>query len=391
MKNSLADAAIKRIADVLEKVFSEYDQTEHSKIENNAKWSEFDKAGFINLALENIDTLELKQRVNHIISVLHRFLPSDFNQTATVLLQVKKHWDHDYKSNNPNENFSIFAAWPIIDYVGVHGLEHPEQSLAVLKKLTSLFSAEFSIRPFIVKYPEYCQAQFLAWTKDECEHVRRLVSEGTRPRLPWGLQLKKFIDDPSPNLPLLDKLKADSSLYVRRSVANHLNDIAKDHPTVVINTCKAWQQAQPKNAHLQWLIKHASRSLVKAGNSGALSLLGFTENPKVSVTKLELSSTEIARNGSIGFTFELRSLAEDIQKSQKLVVDYALYFVKANGQQKPKVFKLKNLNLATQEQIALSKNYSFKPISTRKYYPGEHKIEILVNGQALASTNFILN
>lgn len=371
MKNSLAEKAISRIARALE-----------------MSLTSFDKKRFMMLALDNIHTLELKARVEHLIAVLHQFLPDDFNQAAEILLTIKTHWPDGEIAGDKDDSFSVFAAWPIIDYVAVYGLNHPEKSLTTLKALTVLFSAEFAIRPFIIKHPDYCHQQFSLWTQDNCEHVRRLVSEGTRPRLPWGIQLKQFIDDPSPNLPHLSQLKTDSSLYVRRSVANHLNDIAKDHPHIVIDTCKHWQQACPNNNELNWLIKHATRTLVKAGNAQVFPLLGYNENPQVAVNGLALSASRIKKEESICFNF---SLINKANSKQKLVLDYAMHFMKANGKQQSKVFKLRSCTLATGETLELSKNHSFKKISTRKYYSGEHKVEILVNGQPFAVKSFILD
>ncbi|SFC96554.1 hypothetical protein [Pseudoalteromonas denitrificans] len=366
MKNNLSKPAIIRIANVFSTILND-----------------FNKEEFIFQTLSGIDELELKQRVSHIIHILNTHLPNDFYMTSQILLQVKENWDW----GEPDDSYNSFAAWPIIDYVSIYGIEYPEISLEVLKNLTCLFSAEFAIRPFIVKYPEYCLSQFKLWINDEDEHVRRLVSEGTRPRLPWGLQLKQFIKDPTPNLPLLDHLKMDKSLYVRRSVANHLNDIAKDNADVVINTCKTWCKSVSKNKELQWLVKHATRTLIKAGHKDAFSLLGYTQDPKIKVSNINLSHNKVEMGKEVSFEFELNS---DSDKQQNLVIDYALHFIKANGQQSAKVFKLKTLFLARNETCLLSKKHSFKAISTRKYYIGEHKIEIFINGVSVKTKSFDL-
>ena len=255
MKNLLNETAVQHIADCF------------SAVDKN-----FNHPEFCQQALQGLNTLELKQRVNHIIEVLHRFLPSDFQQTSELLKLLPKVW----QQQDPNKQVSNFAAWPVIDYASVYGLAHPQQSLEVLKTLTPLFSAEFAIRAFIIDHSEYCHSQFKLWVKDDSEHVRRLVSEGTRPRLPWGLQLKRYMADPSPNIPLLAALKDDPSLYVRRSVANHLNDISKDNPDKLLEICQAWHVNASK--HVLWIIKHATRSLVKAGDAQILSLLGYEQS-----------------------------------------------------------------------------------------------------------------
>jgi len=364
MKSGLAQPAIKRISKALSKTLPN-----------------FDNETFESSCLAKLETLELKERVTHIINVLHQHLPSDFIQTANLLTKIPAIWDF----GDPDDALKSFAAWPLIDYFSEHGLEHPETSLNALKQLTHLFSAEFAIRPFIVKYPDYCHEQFLHWITDESEHVRRLVSEGTRPKLPWGIQLKSFVKHPEVNIPLLDALKADTSLYVRRSVANHLNDITKDHPNLVINTCKEWKEL--KNKDVNWVIKHATRTLVKAGNTDVFPLLGFTENPEITLESFKLSTQQLSLGEAITFDFTVKSTSK---KKQSMVVDYAIYFVKANGQQQAKVFKLKNITLTPNESLAVNKSFSFKAISTRKYYAGEHKVALLVNGKILSTKTFMV-
>jgi 3-methyladenine DNA glycosylase AlkC len=369
MKNGLAKPAIIRLSCALKAVIIDFPEEK-----------------FIKFCLTDLDKLELKQRVSHFIEVIHQFMPEDFSQAAPLLIKLKKHWDYGDKE----DVLRSFAAWPVVDYVAEYGLDHAETSLNVLKELTGLFSAEFAIRPFIIKYPELCQQKLLTWAKDESDDIRRLVSEGTRPRLPWGVQLKCFVEDPTNTLVLLNLLKNDPSLYIRRSVANHLNDISKDHPSLVTNTCKIWLENHDKNnsrKNLDWLIKHATRSLIKANFLEAFTLLGFTEKPKVSLSLLALSSQKISVGDKVNFSFDLESKTEN---AQKLVVDYIIHFVKANGEQRGKVFKLKNITLKANEKITLSKSHSFKKISTRKYYTGEHAIEIVVNGKVMGKNSLIL-
>ena len=362
MKNGLSASAILRISNALSQVLSN-----------------FDSKTFENECLNGLESLELKQRVHHIIKVLNTYLPTDFTLAVNLLCSIKKHWDY----GDPEDSLKSFAAWPLIDYIAEYGIDFPEESLKGMKQLTSLFSAEFAIRPFIIRYPEFCYKVFSTWVYDESADVRRLVSEGTRPKLPWGMQLKTLVNDPSPSIVLLTTLRNDPSLYVRRSVANHLNDIAKDHPTIVIKTCKSWLTKPTKE--IQWLIKHATRTLVKEGNTEVFPLLGYTENPKINIETIDLSNTHIKLGETITFKFALKSLAD---YTQEVVIDYALYFMKANGIQKAKVFKLKNQTIASKESITLTKSFSFKTITTRKYYKGEHKIEILVNGVSKISQQF---
>lgn len=366
MKNGLAEPAIKRIAFALSKVLTN-----------------FSRDSFIASSLVNIEQLELKERVQHLIKVIHSFMPNNFPQAAKLLIEVKSHWDYGEKE----DALSSFAAWPIIDYIAEFGLEHPRESLIALKELTELFSAEFAIRPFIINHAEYCHQQFELWVDDNSEHVRRLVSEGTRPRLPWGIQLKQFISDPNANIPLLSQLHQDDSLYVRRSVANHLNDIAKDNPNVVINTCKLWQENSINKVKTLWVIKHATRSLIKSGNQEAFALLGFSKKPLLELSAINLSNKTISIGDALNFDFELISKGK---KTQNLVVDFAIHFMKANQKQRAKIFKLKVITLKPNEKVTLSKKYSFKLITTRKYYPGEHHIDILINGKSYGKQSFKL-
>jgi 3-methyladenine DNA glycosylase AlkC len=336
---------------------------------------------FENDCLNGLENLELKQRTHHIIAILHQCLPNDFEQTADLLLGIKAFWDY----GDANDPLRGFAAWAVTDYVAEHGLQHPHKSLQVLEYLTDLFSSEFAIRYFIVNHYDISYEKLLVWADHESEHIRRLASEGCRPRLPWGMRLQQFCKDPQPLVPILEKLNDDSSEYVRRSVANNLNDIAKDNPEFVINLCQQWSRGASLNT--QWIIKHATRTLVKNGHPDVFALLGYTHQPKLRLNSLSVNKPMVKLGGSIGFEMVIISEATF---EQKLVIDYAVHHVKANGNTTPKVFKLKTLNIAGGETVTLSKNQPFKPISTRRYYGGVHSIEVLVNGVGLGCIDFEL-
>lgn len=341
----------------------------------------FDGKLFTKMALKGLDELELKQRVSHIIHCLHCCLNKDFAAMSQLLVAIVPIWQR-HQTSEPNAGF---AAWPLIDYVAQYGLDEPQIALETLKQLTSLFSAEFAIRPFIVRYPDICHRYFLSWVHDDCEHVRRLVSEGTRPRLPWGLRLTEFVVDPTPNLVLLSVLNNDSSVYVRRSVANHLNDIAKDHPNVVLKICYQWQaNASP---YTQWIIKHATRSLVKQGHPEVFNLLGYNQNLALMPVQLLIAQQQLEMGQALEFEFALCLMG---QTEQACVVDFAIDFVKSNGKTNNKVFKLKNIRLRPREALHFKKSFSFKKISTRQYYAGLHQLSILVNGNKVASQTFML-
>ena len=353
LKERLADDAIAQIACVF------------SKIKPN-----FASQDFIHQAQSGIHKLELKARVYYLIDVLAQYLPSDFAQTALLLQQVPQHW----LAHNTQDNYS-FAAWPIIDYVAVYGLNHPDLALQTLKILTPLFTAEFAIRPFLQHHFDLTYGYLQAWARDDNYHVRRLASEGCRPRLPWGQRVPYLMSNHQEIITILEQLKDDNSDYVRRSVANNLNDISKDYPEKVIGVAQRWLANEP-TVHRQWIIKHATRGLVKSGHADALALLGFSQKLNIKNLDFSLNKTQISMNETVQL-----SLSFCLPKAQNLVIDYALHLPRANGKKSIKVFKWKTGLLAAGEHH-LTQNYTFKVITTRRYYEGEHYFEMLVNGQS---------
>jgi 3-methyladenine DNA glycosylase AlkC len=250
--------------------------------------------------------------------------------------------------------------------------------------MTQRFTAEWAVRPFLLHHPRLSFATLARWTGDPSAHVRRLVSEGSRPRLPWGMQLKPLIADPSPTLPLLEALQDDPSAYVRRSVANHLNDIAKDHPALVADwLARHLPHAGPER---RALLRHASRSLVKRGDAQGLAHWGVGA-PLRGDASLAIEPRRVALGGGIIITITLTSRA---RRPQALLVDYAVHHVKADGRSAPKVFKGWGLELAAGEERVLITRHALKPITTRRYYPGRHRVELLVNGRAVADAAFEL-
>lgn len=344
-------------------------------------WKPFPETKFFQIASDGLDSLELKQRVQQVIVALTDCLPSEYESAVDILLKAGRKWD----SGKPGDPLNGFAAWPLIDFIGDNGLQQPELSLDALRQLTALFSAEFAIRPYLMQHSKQTLATLDDWTNDDDPHVRRLVSEGTRPRLPWGKQLPKFVADPRPVMKLLEKLKDDNSEYVRRSVANNLNDISKDHPDLVIKTCQRWQRKA--SAERNWIIRHATRTLVKAGHPGIWKLLGYADPPEVRIGNFRLHSRKVQMGDDLNFELTLRSESD---QSQRLVVDYTIHHVKANGRTSPKVFKLKMLTLQSDAKHDLSKRHPFRLITTRRYYAGQHCVEIIINGQTFGKRKFEL-
>lgn len=340
----------------------------------------FDREGFVAQVRPQLPPLELKERVAVFSQALHDHLPADYPQAVEILLAIL--------GPALNEEEGMFNdGWymmPLAHFVEVHGLEHFEVSVRAMKEITQRHSSEFTIRPFLVRYPDEMLAVLHEWAHDESFHVRRLVSEGTRPRLPWGMRLHQFVKDPTPTLALLEHLKDDPSEYVRRSVANHLNDITKDHPDLVLATLRRWQEgASPERL---WLIRHALRSLVKAGHPEALALLGYGE-ARVSLVDFRLEPAEVRLGEAVVFTFTLRN---DAAAPQDLLIDYLVHYVKANGSTSPKVFKLTTRTLAPGETVTIEKKHALRPVTTRVHYPGQHTIEVQVNGQIVGGKGFEL-
>jgi 3-methyladenine DNA glycosylase AlkC len=224
------------------------------------------------------------------------------------------------------------------------------------------------------------------WTKDDSEHVRRLASEGARSRLPWATRVPALIEDPGPVLTVLDRLKDDPALYVRRSVANNLNDIAKDHPDRVLDVCETWLHGASEER--RWIVQHATRTLVKSGHPRVWALLGFTRRPHVEVSKIAVSPRRVRVGDEVSFSFHLTSTA---RVGQHLVVDYAVWFVKASGASSRKVFKLRVVKITPRQVMRLSCRHSFRKISIRTYYQGQHAMEILVNGNVEGRAEFALS
>lgn len=351
-------------------------------------WAEFPRDGFVATASDGLDGLELKQRSEQITQAMATFLPADFEAAANIIRQslAPDNYVRKKEENICREGICGWAIMPMTYYVGQYGLGHFDLAMELLREMTKRFTAEFGIRPLIIAEPGRSLSLFAKWIKDPDEHVRRLVSEGTRPRLPWAMQLTQFVADPTPMLPLLADLRDDPSEYVRRSVANHLNDISKDHPDLVAGIAADWLKGKVSPDRRR-LVRHACRSLVKQGHRATLRALGY-QPPRIQIENLTVLTPVVEFGGFLEFELSLVSLA---RKEQRLLIDYAVHHQKANGQLTPKVFKWKSLDLAGDESLLARRRHPMREISTRKYYPGLHRLEILVNGQSLAMADFELH
>lgn len=339
-------------------------------------YPDFDTDGFMRHIFDEAwEGRELKARMRHISVALRTFLPLDYRAAIEILRQAAPLLPTKY----------VFEPLIFPDFVEAYGVEDWEASIPALEQFTQQTSSEGAVRPFIVRYPENMMAQMLAWSTHNNHHVRRLASEGCRPRLPWNMALPAFKKDPSPILPILENLKNDESEYVRRSVANNLNDIAKDNPQVVIEVLREWQQHD--TPEMKKLISHALRTLIKAGNPDALALLGVENVVKIAVRDMVVKSETVHYCDSLEFAFTIESLTD---VPQNLVIDYVIHFKKANGGLAPKVFKLTKKSLGAGEKLHISKKHPIKPITTRVYYAGEQAVELKINGCLYERRVFVL-
>jgi len=333
----------------------------------------FPRARFAAEATRGLDDLELMDRARHIAAALRRALPADYERAAAILIASLGPVLEQTEGNG----MSAFFYLPHVILVAEHGLEHFETSMRAQYELTQRFSAEFSLRAFLDRYPAESLRVLARWCIDPSAHVRRLVSEGTRPRLPWAPRLRRFLDDPTPILALLERLRDDPELYVRRSVANHLGDIGKDHPARLLEVAERWMRdATPERA---WVVRHALRYLVKRGDRRALAILGF------GASAVAVAGQAIPRRLAIGASTKVSiDVTSKAKQAQRLEVDLAVHFVKADGTTRPKVFKLRTLDLAPRATATVARTISFASLTTRRPYPGRHRLEVIVNGQAFA-------
>ncbi|MFG0267590.1 MAG: hypothetical protein ACF8AM_20925 [Rhodopirellula sp. JB055] len=343
----------------------------------------FDGKAFTRRCTRGLKDLELKQRIVHIAGALEKHLAADF---PTAAKQIREALPPPLDPKRTDDDFGDFILAPLGEFVVRNGLErkHVRHSLRTLKAITMRFSMEDAIRAFIDAHPEATLAELTKWSVDSNYHVRRLVSEGTRPKLPWSRRLRMDVTTP---LPLLETLHADPTRYVTRSVANHLNDISKSHPELVLQTLRGWKSAKRQTPkELDWISRHALRTLVKQGHSPALKFLGYRDTPKIEVSNFELRTSELQPGDSLEFTFSVQA-----ERTEELMIDYIIDFVKASGTTAPKVHKLKRLSLAKGETVSLKKRHRLHAnATTYKLYPGRHAVTLQINGQPFGTLPFEL-
>nr|WP_223260549.1 DNA alkylation repair protein [Paenibacillus ihbetae] len=337
-------------------------------------YARFDEGRFLGLIHnEAWEQEEFKQRVRHITMALTEVLPGSYPEAVAILTQAA-----------PFFRGVEYIFFP--DYVELNGMDQWETSMEALAVFTHYSTAEFAVRPFVIRDQERMLAQMATWAESDDEHLRRLASEGIRPRLPWASQLPSLIRDPRPALPILERLKEDPSLYVRKSVANHLNDISKDHPELVLELAANWYGKHPLT---DWIVRHALRSLLRKGDIRALAIFGYQELEElegIEVRELKIKRPLIAVGEELEFSFQV---VNDTGSPVSLRIDYEIDYMKASGKLAPKRYKCSDKRYAP-GCWTVEKKQSFKLISTRRFYSGDHRLHIIVNGKRLASMDFVL-
>jgi len=370
------------MAELLREVFNP-DSIKWLSSQIESQHEEFDSNGFFAAATKGLAELNYAERIELITDALYAYLPSDYLTAIGILIKslpesIETSDDFKFSSRD-------FINLPACRYVSKFGLDHFEPSMNALKEMTSRFTSEYDIRYFIQSHTEESIKLISTWADSENFHVRRLASEGTRPRLPMGRRLKMFVEDPTPILPILEKLKNDPMLYVRRSVANSLNDISKDHPELAADIAKRWMDEGFE--HCEWVCKHAMRTLYKTGNTKALAIADYPEPDGIEVWGIDIKNTTLMMGSDLEFSFVLDNTSTT---DMNIMVDYEILFLKNNKKLSPKVFKLKKTIIKNGKKLKLEAKYPIRKRTTRKYYSGRHYVRIIVNGVRHAPVPFYL-
>lgn len=345
-------------------------------------YPDFDLAGYVKEVEAEVEGLELKDRVMKMTVALRKRLPDDYKHAVQILVD-------SLGAEIEGDDGMFTEGWylmPVARFVEEYGLHDWQTSLDALNQITRRHTSEYAIRPFIEQHYGDVMPILGEWVHSPSHHVRRLVSEGTRPRLPWAKKLQMFIDDPRPALALLEPLRSDESLYVRKSVANHLNDISKDHPELVLDTVERWLQESPTE-HTRWIVKRGLRTLTKLDDPRVFELLGFTGGAFVELSGLTVASNELRIGEVQTFQFELTNTHH---QAHQIMLKYGVHLVRKNGKRNVKMFDLGSVEIGPNTSRSVDKSQSFKPVSVRKYYPGRHQIDIVVNGLVKGSIEFEL-
>ena len=335
-------------------------------------YKQFQADEFLNTTVdETWSSLELMARGRKVTTGMREYLPQNYNEALKIMDKVIAVCDPFYKLCFPT-------------YVEMYGQDEADwdMSMRAMELYTQYSSSEFAVRPFIIKHEDRMMAQMYSWSKHENEHVRRLSSEGCRPALPWGQALNSFKKDPSPVLPILNQLKTDPSAYVRKSVANNLNDISKTHPDLVAKLAKDWYG---KHEYTDWIVKHGCRTLLKKGNRDVLAIFGFHDVSSIDIDDFALNAKSVAIGGELSFSFTVTA-----KEATKVRLEYGIDYMKANGKRNRKIFQISEILFKENQKKTYVKKHSFEELSTRKHYPGMHSLTLVINGTERGTLDFDL-
>lgn len=342
-------------------------------------YPDFEEKKFLNQISQELEPLELKNRTQWIAEKLSKYLPNDPKKSFPILVKTLK----SEKNQNGLEGFIV---WPLTHFIDKYGQDHVELSLLSLKEMTKVFTAEFAVRNFLIHHQTQTLRIFKIWLKDENEHVRRLLSEGTRPLLPWGQKIPAFLNDPTLTRHLLEQLKEDSSPYVLKSVSNHLNDHSKKNEKWLIDLLKRWKKENPQSNTLNKIIKHALRTLIKKGHPEALKLIGISQ---WNWGKIETNIK--SKQFQLGDFFEAEVVLKNpTHQKISVVIDHEFHFLKSNQTLSPKVFKGTTLELKPNETRSIELRMRLKKVTTRTYYPGKQSWCLMINGHRTSLKTFTL-
>jgi len=351
--------------------------------EIEAVYSDFKVDDFLEQVIEEFPKLELKERIYHITSMLQKHLPDDYKRATNILLNSLP---PPLDSNKTDGDFGDFIYAPYAEYIKVYGCNKIdlEFSLKALQEISQRFSVEFAIRDFINHFPDETLNMLKRCSLSPNYHLRRLASEGLRPKLPWA---KKLTIDYNQALIYLDNLYSDPTRYVTRSVANHLNDISKINPPLVITTLKKWKKSNRQNPkEMAYIITHSLRTLIKQGNTEALELLGYKREIDIKIYDFALETDQISIGESLIFSFIIKAKEES-----NLMIDYIIDFKTKTKKESPKVYKIKKLTLPKNKEITIKKSHPFRAnMTTRKLIQGEHHISLQINGKIYYKQSFLI-
>jgi len=339
---------------------------------------DFDRQKFLKeIFSDNFISKELKERMKHTSKVLYGFLPANYPETIEIIKKTIK----ELRKEGIGEDGLAYMFLP--DYLETYGIDYFDESVDALEFVTQFVSCEFAVRPFILKYGDRMIAKMQEWSLHESHKVRRLASEGSRPRLPWAMGIPFLKKDPGSILPILENLKQDSSEYVRRSVANSLNDIAKDHPNLVLDFAKSWSGL---SIETDAIIKHGCRTLLKQGHPEILKHYGLNDEG-ILLKDFKVLTPKVSIGESLAFSFSVKN---ENPMAQKIRLEYAIYYKKQNGQNTKKVFKISERIYPAGAEVSIVRKQKFVIITTRRFHLGDHQIAMIINGAEKESSSFDL-